>query len=297
MFRIAEFSRRGLRLSIRDGCLIADGGDAGPASLPLAELSAVLVSAPALSVTGAVLYALAEHRIPLVVCDRSAMPQGVLCHTGETGHDADAVMTAQFSQSAAAKGRQWKRIIQAKISGQSVMLRKWRRSEMPASLPGRVRNADPDNLEGAAAARYWRELGLFAHRSRRGGGANGFFNCGYTGLYAAFSREIAVAGLNPRLGIFHHCRNNPFPLASDLMEPFRPAVDDAVLRAIAETGAASLTAAAKSALLRCLYSAELAMPEGKRNLFAACRECVQSYKRMLLTGDPGQLVLPEWKAA
>ena len=296
MFRIVEFSRRGLRLSICDGCLLAADGDSEPASFPLVELSAVLISEPAASLSGAVLYALAAHRIPLIVCDRCAMPQGELAHIGGTGSDADDLLAAQFSLSVSARGRLWRRIVRAKISGQSRTLGKWRHSDVLTPLCARVRNADPDNLEGKAAALYWRELGLFARRER-GGGANAFFNYTYTILYAAFAREIAVAGLHPRLGLFHHCRDNASPLASDLMEPFRPAADDAVLDALTETGEDVLTSAAKAALLRRLYSLELPMPAGKRGLFVGCRECVQSYKRMLLTGKVGNFLLPEWGVA
>ena len=37
-----------------------------------------------------------------------------------------------------------------------------------------------------------------------------------------------VAGLHPTLSLHHHNQYNAFPLADDLMEPFRPIVDAAV---------------------------------------------------------------------
>ena len=82
MFRIVELSRRGIALSLRDECLVVThndrSDDSAPAVFPLAELSAVLITDPALTISGAVLYALAGHHIPLVACDRKAMPVGLL---------------------------------------------------------------------------------------------------------------------------------------------------------------------------------------------------------------------------
>ena len=115
MFRIVELSRRGIRLGIRDECLIVTADGSAPATVPLAELSTVLLSEPALTVSGAVLGALAKYHIPLVVCDRRAMPTGVLAGVSSTVNDADRVIHAQFSQSPAAKGRLWRKLICAKI--------------------------------------------------------------------------------------------------------------------------------------------------------------------------------------
>ena len=43
-------------------------------------------------------------------------------------------------------------------------------------------------------------------------------------------RAVLAAGLAPALGIFHHDRGNAFALADDLIEPFRPAIDEVVFQ-------------------------------------------------------------------
>ena len=43
-----------------------------------------------------------------------------------------------------------------------------------------------------------------------------------------FNREIVSNGYLTQLGLFHENMFNPFNLASDLMEPFRPIVDELV---------------------------------------------------------------------
>lgn len=295
MFRIVELSGKGVSLSLSDGCLLVREGDDDPVSIPLVDVNAVLISDPALSLTAPVLYALADHHIPLVCCDRTMMPAAILSGAMRAGSDADRLLREQFAQTQAAKARLWRRIIRAKIEGQAYMLRFWRDSCLLDPLPRTVRNGDAGNVEARAAALYWRELGLFDKRSRGGSDANAFFNYGYTVLFAAFAREIAVAGLLPRFGFFHRCRDNAFPLASDLMEAFRPAIDHAVISLFMLDGADALTPEGKRCLLKRIYAESVRMPAGERALFTAVRDCVQSCKRMFLTNDQRAFLLPEWK--
>ena len=55
MFRIVELSRRGISLGLRDDCMIVTDDNSDPAAIPLTELSAVLLSEPALTISGAIL--------------------------------------------------------------------------------------------------------------------------------------------------------------------------------------------------------------------------------------------------
>lgn len=295
MFRIVEFARKGVAVSLADECLLVRDGDAEPVSVPLVDVSAVLIADPALSLTAPVLYALADHSVPLVCCDRTMMPAAILSGTMRPGSDSDRLLRAQFAQTSAAKARLWRRIIRAKIEGQAYMLRFWRDSHLLDPLPGTVRNGDTGNVEARAASLYWRELGLFEKRSRGGTDANAFFNYGYTVLFAAFAREIAVAGLLPRFGFFHRCRDNVAPLASDLMEAFRPAIDHAVISLFMLDGADGLTPEGKRCLLKRIYAESVRMPAGERALFTAVRDCVQSCKRMFLANNQRAFLLPEWK--
>ncbi len=54
---------------------------------------------------------------------------------------------------------------------------------------------------------------------------NASLNYGYAILRGAVARNLAVHGIEPCLGIFHHSELNQFNLADDLMEPYRPLVD------------------------------------------------------------------------
>ena len=50
----------------------------------------------------------------------------------------------------------------------------------------------------------------------------------YAILRAAVARALVGSGLYPAFGIFHRNRYNAFPLADDVMEPYRPFVDEIV---------------------------------------------------------------------
>lgn len=117
-----------------------------------------------------------------------------------------------------------------------------------------VKSADADNREGAAAKIYWTELfGSEFYRSREGSPPNNLLNYGYTILRAAVARAIMGSGLFPALGIFHRNRYNAFPLADDLMEPYRPFVDE-IVYCLYTNGHIQLTREVKGELLRICLS-------------------------------------------
>ena len=50
------------------------------------------------------------------------------------------------------------------------------------------------------------------------------------------ARGLVISGLLPTLGIHHHNRYNAYCLADDIMEPYRPYVDELVFSLIQEYG-------------------------------------------------------------
>jgi len=96
-----------------------------------------------------------------------------------------------------------------------------------------VKSGDSDNLEGRAAAYYWKNL--FSSipnftRGREGLPPNNLLNYGYAILRAVVARGLVASGLLPTLGIHHHNRYNAYCLADDIMEPYRPYVDEVVTK-------------------------------------------------------------------
>ena len=116
-----------------------------------------------------------------------------------------------------------------------------------------VKSGDVDNLEGRAAAFYWKNLfgeieGF--NRDREGVPPNNLLNYGYAILRAVVARALVGSGLLPTLGIHHHNRYNAYCLADDIMEPYRPYVDRLVTEMV-DSGMdiSTLTTEIKSKLL------------------------------------------------
>jgi CRISPR-associated protein Cas1 len=95
-------------------------------------------------------------------------------------------------------------------------------------------------------------MGAGFRRDQDAPGGNALLNHGYAVLRACVARAICAVGLHPALGVFHRSPQNPMPLHDDLMEPFRPAVDNAVRLLLAE-GVTEVTVAAKRRLVALLW--------------------------------------------
>ena len=162
---------------------------------------------------------------------------------------------AQLSATEPLKKNIWKQIVEAKIRNQAALLRKLDKDgDSLKPYYQNVKSGDSDNREGVAAKLYWNEL--FDEkfiRSRTGLSPNEMLNYGYTVLRAAVARSLTGSGLLPAIGIFHRNRYNAFPLADDVMEPYRPFVDEIVFHLYAD-GENSLNKHSKSEILKLLYT-------------------------------------------
>jgi CRISPR-associated protein Cas1 len=96
-----------------------------------------------------------------------------------------------------------------------------------------VKSGDGEYHEARAAAYYWSKIFkdeiLEIRRDREGLQPNGLLNYGYAILRAVVARGLVSSGLLPTLGIFHRNQYNAYCLADDVMEPYRPYVDEVVL--------------------------------------------------------------------
>ena len=139
----------------------------------------------------------------------------------------------QLEASLPLKKQLWQQTIRAKIENQATALRKCIGEEMKCMRiwAADVKSGDSDNLEARAAAFYWKNL--FSDidgftREREGIPPNNLLNYGYAILRAVVARALVTSGLLPTLGIHHHNRYNAYCLADDIMEPYRPYVDELV---------------------------------------------------------------------
>ncbi|MGH9467240.1 MAG: type II CRISPR-associated endonuclease Cas1, partial [Terriglobales bacterium] len=228
--RIVDVADNAISLSVRDAQLRVRLAGGGEMTTPLSELAALVISNPAVTMTQAVIAGVAEGGGATVICDRKHLPAAVMLpvqvHVTQTER-----FSAQVRMTAPLRKRLWQRIVIAKIRAQARLLDSLHGDDSGlAQMAARVRSGDGANLEGQAAQRYWPRLFRDPHfrRGREGPDQNSHLNYGYAVLRAVVARALCGAGLHPSLGLQHHNRYDPFCLANDLMEPFRPIVDRAV---------------------------------------------------------------------
>ena len=145
------------------------------------------------------------------------------------------------------------------------------------------------------AQRYWPALfGKAFRRDRDADGVNALLNCGYAVVRAATARAVVAAGLIPSLGVFHHNRGNPFCLADDLLEPYRPYVDWRVRQLVdAHDGQApDLSDQDTRRALLSLFAETIRIGDRRQPLQLALHASAASLARAL-TGGPADLALPD----
>lgn len=203
-------------------------------TIPVAEIAVVLVGMK-VALSAAVLHRLAEADVALLFCDWRGIPEGGCYSWSDHGRVA-ARHRAQAEVSLPRKKNAWARLVRSKIEGQASVLEnlKIRGSGELFALADQVRSGDPGNVEAQAARLYWsRVLGKGVGRQPAAGqlmGANACLDYGYSVLRGHLMRAVLAAGLAPALGVFHRGRGNAFALADDLIEPFRPAIDEVALQ-------------------------------------------------------------------
>lgn len=251
MWRIVDIAEDDRTLSLSHGSLVVSHQGKPLGRVPLADVHSVLVHGHGTALSANLLNGLADYGVPLVLCGPNHLPRA--CCLPVVGHFEQAErMAAQVGASLPTRKRIWKTLVAAKIESQAAALERvgGRGVARLRTLARTVRAGDPNNTEAQAARIYWPALmGGDFRRQAEGGGLNRPLNYGYAILRGAAARAVVAAGLNPSLGVFHAGKRDPFQLADDLMEPFRPLVDEVVWRHREDWAGGSLDAGAKAILV------------------------------------------------
>ena len=199
-------------------------------TIPIEDIGVVVLDNKQITITQGLMAALLENNCAVITCDNSHLPVGLtlpLC--GNTTQNER--FRCQLDASLPLKKQLWQQTIHAKIGNQAATLEKCRGTEVGnmKKWQKEVRSGDPDNLEGRAAAYYWKNMFPKVEdftRERDGASPN----------RAVVARSLVASGMLPTLGIHHHNRYNAYCLADDIMEPYRPYVDELVVNYTDENG-------------------------------------------------------------
>ena len=212
----------------------------GELTRPVEDIGVVVLDHRQITITSGALEALLENNCAVITCDSHSMPVGLMLPlTGNTTQNER--FRDQINASVPLRKQLWQQTIQCKIRNQAKVLSLCTEVEDKCMQvwANEVRSGDPDNLEARAAVYYWKSLfgdidGFI--RDRDGIPPNNLLNYGYAILRAVVARSLVASGLLPTLGIHHHNRYNAYCLADDIMEPYRPYVDQLVYTIVEQYG-------------------------------------------------------------
>lgn len=283
--RIVEIAGEGRYLSVHRGFLVVKSGEEEVGRVALDDIAALIANAHGITCSKNLLVELAGRGAPVVICGANHAPAAWVW-PAEGHHAQTARIRAQIEAHRPLAKQLWQALVCGKITQQAAVLEAaGKPSGGVAALSRKVRSGDPENIEAQAARRYWSLLmGDDFRRDRDADSANALLNYGYTVLRAQAARAIIAAGLHPSVGIHHVTRTDPFCLASDVMEPFRPVIDLVVMR-LAERGETDVTPDTKRVLVHAL-SADMETVRGTTPLSTCVERLASSLARSFETGKP-----------
>lgn len=224
------------------------------ATIPIEDIGIVVLDHKQVTVTHALMEAMLDNNVALVTCDSSHHPVGLMMPLCGNKIQNER-FRHQLNASVPLKKQLWSQTVSIKIENQAKVLSN--RGVETANMQywaQNVKSGDPDNYEARAAAYYWSKLFYPEqnfYRDRFGPPPNNLLNYGYAILRAIVARSLVASGLLPTLGIHHNNKYNAYCLADDIMEPYRPFVDQIVLKIIdSGRNVSELTPELKQELLR-----------------------------------------------
>lgn len=225
-------------------------------TIPVEDVGYLVVDHPQVFLSIPAMNLLIENNAAIIVCGNNHLPNGMFLNLN-SHHIQQEIFRHQMEASLPLKKQLWQQTIIEKIKNQGLLLARITGEKNNLDfIASKVLSGDTSNMEGVAANLYWRtyfeHCNIQVKRERFGNFPNNFLNYGYAILRAAMARSLSGSGLLNTLGIHHRNKYNAYALADDLMEPYRPLIDEKVLGLITQSDEQELTTVTKAALLQIL---------------------------------------------
>lgn len=265
-------------------------------TIPIEDIGVVVLDNKQITVTQGLMEALLDNNCAVITCDKSHLPVGLMLPlSGNTIQNER--FRHQLDASLPLKKQLWQQTVQQKIHNQAAVLHSCRNVPIAnmTKWENDVRSGDPDNLEGRAAVFYWKNLFPDVEgftREREGVTPNNMLNYGYAILRAVIARALVSSGLLPTLGIHHHNRYNAYCLADDIMEPYRPFVDELVVQYTDEHGYPDVLDTNVKKVLLSIPVLDVRIGGQRSPLMVAATQTTASLARCF-TGESRKILYPE----
>ena len=276
------------KLSAKNEQMIVDNGEV--ISIPIEDLRCVLIEDYRCVISAALLSKFSKAGVTVIICDEKHIPVGALNPVNTYSRQLRQI-ELQISASLPLKKRIWQKIVAQKIINQAKCLEICGKdgSEFLLNLASSIKSGDSANVEGRAAAFYFKSL--LGRDFKRGAddNINAALDYGYAIIRAMISRTICLYGFEPSLGI-HHCSDlNNFNLSDDLIEPFRPVADLTVASVLLPLE--KFDSASKALLLKSVNSSMIVKSK-KFSVANSIEIAVQSYAESLKNAK-AEILLPQ----
>lgn len=222
-WRTVVISKRA-KLDYQMGFMVVRGRDTF--RIHINEIKMLIVESTAVSLIAYLLNELIKNKVKVIFCDEKRNPSSEL-HSYYGSHDTSSKIRKQIKWSYDDKAAVWREIVIEKIRKQSDFLEYLNKPEAKL-LQKYIKEVEPGditNREGHAAKVYFNAVFGMGFSRAEDCPINAALNYGYSIILSCFSREVTANGYLTQIGVFHDNMFNPFNLASDLMEPYRPIVD------------------------------------------------------------------------
>lgn len=227
-------------------------------SVPIEDIGFLVLDNPEIYLSIPAMNLMIENNTAVIICSNNHLPNGMFLNLN-SHHIQQEIFKNQIEATVPLKKQLWQQTIIEKIKNQGELLERLTKSKNQFDyLSTKVLSGDTNNMEGVAAQHYWKYFPFpnqekeGIKRERFGDYPNNFLNYGYAILRAATARAISGSGLLNTLGIHHKSKYNAFALADDIMEPFRPIVDEKVFQIMQRYDQQELNTLLKSELLQIL---------------------------------------------
>ncbi|MFB9769180.1 type II CRISPR-associated endonuclease Cas1 [Lactiplantibacillus modestisalitolerans] len=194
-------------------------------TVPISDIQLLIIGTTQAVITSAAICELAAAHVKIIFTDHQGEPISETNDYYPTRRTARLVRT-QTMWPEKRIGNLWTKNIGSKIQNQIQVV------EFVGSNPqllvdelDKLELNDVTNREAVVANKYFTILFGKKFVRRDFSPVNAALNYGYSILLSLTNREIVVNGYLTCLGIHHVSEDNEFNLGSDLMEPFRPIVD------------------------------------------------------------------------
>jgi CRISPR-associated protein Cas1 len=261
-------------------------------SIPIEDIGFIVIDNAEIYCSINTMNLLIENNSSVIICNTNHLPNGMFLNLN-SHHIQQEIFKNQINASIPLKKQLWQQTIVEKITNQGILLEKITESKNSFEfLASKVMSGDSSNMEAVAANFYWKSFfDIKFKRERFGDYPNNFLNYGYAILRAATARALSGSGLLNTLGIHHKSKYNAFALADDIMEPFRPLVDEKVYELIQKYEEQELNTVLKSELLQIL-TRTVYFKDEKSPLMVALQKTASSLQQCY-TGDKKKIKYPK----